>query len=232
MSHRLVAAVLLLALSLGAAPALGQASGTPQAPTAAQPQLPGASQPIGGTDNIRLRPGDVLRIIVYREPDLNGEFLIDEEGVVNLPLIGDQRLMGLSMRQVRERVMEAYRVHLRNPSIAVIPLRRIHVLGEVQRPGQYAIDPTVSLAGAVALAGGATGIGELRKIRVVRDGAVYRSRVGAAQTLSGIDIQSGDEIHVERRSWFDRNSTFIVSSMLSVTSIITSIILASTRDRS
>ena len=212
-----IALLLLLAATFG-----GRLSAQTTAP-------PGPSTPIGGTDHLTLRPGDAIRIIIYREPDLQGEFLVDESGAVNLPLIGEQRVAGLTIREVRQLVVQAYQVHLRNPSITVIPLRRVHVLGEVQRPGQYSLDPTVSLAGAVALAGGANSIGDLRRINIVRDGRLYRSRVGPAVTLSGADVQSGDEIYVERRSWFDRNSTFLVSALLSVTSIATSIILAFNR---
>jgi protein involved in polysaccharide export with SLBB domain len=227
--HRFYTVLFCLAAAAWPLASGAQPTTTTPTPTPSSAPATGVSSVIGGTDEMRLRPGDVLRIIVYREPDLNGEFLIDEQGIVNLPLIGDEQLAGMTMRQVRDRVIERYRVHLRNPSISVIPLRRIHMLGEVQKPGQYGIDPTVSLAGAVALAGGATPSGDLRKLRIVRDGTVYRDRVDAAVTLSALNIQSGDVVYVERRSWFERNSTFVVSALISATSIVTSIILALTR---
>lgn len=174
-------------------------------------------------DALTLLPGDLIRVEIWREEDLSGEFLVDPNGVVTLPLLGDLDVTRIPMARIRETVMEQYRVHLRNPSINVTPLRRINVLGEVQKPGIYSVDPTISLAGAVALAGGATSNGDLNRIRVVRKGEEVGERVSAADRLDSIDIRSGDQVLVGRRSWFDRNSTFMVSALLSVTSIVISL---------
>lgn len=167
-----------------------------------------------------LRPGDLIRVQVYREESLNGEFLVDELGYVVLPLVGEFQVSGVPVRELRNRMIEAYQEHLRNPSIIITPLRRVSVLGDVQRPGLYTVDPTVTLVGAVALAGGATATGDLRRIRILRDGEVLRQRVEAGSTLAVADVRSGDQIYVDRRSWFERNSTFIVSTTLSLTSIV------------
>jgi protein involved in polysaccharide export with SLBB domain len=187
------------------------------APAAAAAQAP-------DTSVVTLRPGDLVRVQIYRETDLNGEFLVDQDGVVVLPLVGPQVVTGLPMRELRDRLVAAYREHLRNPSINITPLRRVNVLGEVQRPGVYAVDPTVSVADAVSMAGGATPMGDLRRIRIIRGGETLRDRVGAAETLRAIDIHSGDQVLVDRRSWFERNSTFVVSTVLSVTSIIIALV--------
>ena len=186
----------------------------------------GASGGMGADSAISLQPGDLIRVAIYREPDLSGEFLVDEDGIVTLPLIGEQRVQGVPMRRLRDMLMEAYRVHIRNPSIVITPLRRINVLGEVQRPGMYPVDPTVSLAGAVALAGGTSNQGDLRKIRIVRGGRVYTARVGAGEMLSSLGVRSGDEIYVGRRSWFERNSALLLSL---ATSFTTTIIVIATR---
>jgi protein involved in polysaccharide export with SLBB domain len=170
--------------------------------------------------DVSLRPGDILKIEIWREEDMTGEYVVDEAGEVTLPLLGTKRVTGIAIRELRATLIEEYRVHLRNPSISITPLRRINVLGEVNKPGLYPLDPTVSLAGAVAMAGGTTPGGDLNRVRVIRDGETIRERVGAAETLTSLDIRSGDQIIVDRRSWFDRNSTFLVSAVLSVTSIV------------
>ncbi len=174
--------------------------------------------------DITLSPGDLIRVKVYREEDLNGEFVIDPDGRVILPLIGERTVVGIPVRQLREQLVQAYLVHLRNPSIEITPLRRILVLGEVPRPGMYTIDPTVSLADAVALAGGPTPSGSIDHIHVVRDGKRVVERASMGLTIHGADIRSGDQIMVGRRSWFDRNSTFLVSTTLSLTSIIVALL--------
>jgi protein involved in polysaccharide export with SLBB domain len=205
--HRFV----LLALCLAASAASTRAAAQD---TAAVAPPPGASV------QTTLRPGDLIRIQVYREETLDGEFLVDEQGYVVLPLIGEFQVTGVPVRELRQRLIAAYQQHLRNPSIIVTPLRRVSVLGDVQRPGLYTVDPTVTLVGAVAMAGGATAAGDLRRIRILRDGEVLRQRVEPGATLNVADVRSGDQIYVDRRSWFERNSTFVVSTTLSLTSIV------------
>lgn len=174
-----------------------------------------------------LRPGDAIRVEIWREGDLSGEFPVAVDGTVTLPLLGRKRLVDIPLPQVRDTLTALYQVHLRNPSINVTPIRRVSVLGEVQRPGLYGADPTLSLAGVVALAGGATPEGNLNRIRIVREGAVYREKVGAGETLSGADIRSGDQIVVEERSWMSRNSQFVIGALLSLaTSIATAVIVS------
>lgn len=167
-----------------------------------------------------LLPGDLVRVEIWREEDLSGEFLVDEDGTLTLPLLGPRSVSGIPLHELRQTLLSEYRVHLRNPSITVTPLRRIYVLGEVNAPGLHAVDPTVSLAGAIALAGGANPQGDIRRIRVIRDGQVVLSGVAAETALNAVDVRSGDQIFVDRRSWFERNTTFLISAMLSVASIV------------
>lgn len=209
---------LLLVFCIAAAAFVSPAS------SAAQDTASGAPAEAQIVQQSTLRPGDLIRIQVYREESLDGEFLVDEQGFVVLPLIGEFQVNGVPVRELRDRLLEAYREHLRNPSIVITPLRRVSVLGDVQRPGLYALDPTVTLVGAVAMAGGATPTGDLRRIRILRDGEVLRQRVEPGATLAVADVRSGDQIYVDRRSWFERNSTFIVSTTLSLTSIIIALI--------
>lgn len=173
---------------------------------------------------ITLMPGDVIQVEIWREADLSGEFLIDEDGSVTLPLLGRRMVTEVPLAETRERLLGAYREELRNPSVVLTPLRRVYVLGEVNQPGLRLVDPTMSLAGAIALAGGANQTGDLRRIRVIRDGLVVHESVPADRGLALVDIRSGDEIFVGRRGWFDRNSTFVVSALLSVTSLVISIL--------
>ena len=170
-----------------------------------------------------LQPGDVVSIEVWREEDLTGEFLVDEKGDVVLPLLGVRHVAGMPVTQLRDSLIAEYRRELRNPSIIITPLRRVYVLGEVNEPGLYTVDPTISLAGAIAKAGGANGQGDLGNIKVVRAGGQVREGLRVDSPLADANILSGDQIFVGRRSWFDRNSTFIVSALLSVTSIIISL---------
>lgn len=171
-----------------------------------------------------LRPGDALRVEIWREADLSGEFLVNEDGVVTLPLLGDRRVIGVPIPELRDSLISLYRAELRNPAIEIIPLRRVYVLGEVNRPGLHAVDPTVSLAGAVALAGGANPQGDIRRIRVIRDNEVILHGISIETALSAVDIRSGDQIFIDRRGWFERNSTVLISGALGLTSIVISLL--------
>lgn len=177
---------------------------------------PGAARSVPVT----LLPGDLLQVEIWREEDLSGEFLIDQNGSVVLPMLGERQVTRVPIDVLRESLLAEYRRELRNPSITITPLRRVYMLGEVNEPGLLTIDPTVSLGGAIALAGGTNEVGDLRRIQVARDGEIVRDGVSPTNVIAMLDVRSGDQIIVGRRSWLDRNSTFLVSAMLSVTSIV------------
>src|SRR5439155_267477 len=110
--------------------------------------------------------------------------------------------------ELRDSVLAEYHRQLRNPSVTLTPLRRVQVLGEVTKPGQFLADPTLSLAGLVALAGGATPNGDLRHVRVVRAGRVIIESASVESILLQAGIHSNDQVFVDRRSWLERNGAF------------------------
>lgn len=186
------------------------------------PSLPAQEFNSSSAETLTLQPGDLVRVEIWREEDLSGEFPVNELGIVTLPLLGDKDVNGLPVRDLRDQLIAEYRIQLRNPSIMITPLRHVHVLGQVNQPGLYMIDPTMSLAGAVALAGGASSQGDLRRLEIARDGEIIQDGVPAEATLAQIDVRSGDQIFVERRGWFERNQNFLISTMLSVTVLVVS----------
>ena len=174
---------------------------------------------------LSLVPGDFLRVLVWREEDLSGEFQVDQNGNLVLPLLGEVSVEERGWDEVRDWLLQEYGKELRNPSIELTPLRSVYVLGEVNLPGRYNIDPTNdNLAGAVSLAGGVTPNGDMRNMRIVRDGGVILDGIAVEQGLAQLGIRSGDQLFVGRRGWIDRNSTFIVSAILSVSSIVVAIL--------
>lgn len=183
-----------------------------------------AQDPAGSVEEATLLPGDALLIEIWREPDLSGRFIVNEAGVVTLPLLGRLAVTGVPISELRDDLISRYAVEIRNPSITVTPLRRVYVLGEVNRPGLLEVDPTVTLAGAVAMAGGANWEGDLRRLRIMRDGQVLFRELGPEVDLVSVDIRSGDQIFVDRRRWIDRHSTFLVSSTIGIAGIIVTLL--------
>jgi polysaccharide biosynthesis/export protein len=122
-----------------------------------------------------LQPLDLIRIIVFQEPDLERQVRISQEYTVNLPLIGQVNLSGRSVRQAEELIGQLYdKDYLRNPQITITVLeytpRTVQVLGAVNQPGSIAFTPEqqMGLVEAIARAGGQARIADLRRVRLTR----------------------------------------------------------------
>jgi polysaccharide export outer membrane protein len=167
-----------------------------------------------------LLPGDAVRVQVWREEDISGTFGVDDRGIVTLPLIGEREVGGLDAEELREALLASYREYLRNPAIEVTILRRINILGEVRNPGLYPVDSTISLADALALAGGVTTIADPNKITLVRDNEVVTKGVDQAAAIGSADIRSGDQVIVGQKSWLPRNLGVVIGSAIAAAGII------------
>jgi polysaccharide export outer membrane protein len=202
---------ILLCLTALAAPLRGQQSQSPVSPTTQTP----AQTVSNSSSTYPLRPGDILRVEVWGQQQFSGQFLVDETGHFPYPLLGDLQVTNLTVAQLRERIRQGLDSLFKNPFVAVFPLFRIAVLGEVQHPGLYTVDPTLSVIDVVALAGGATQYGDLHKIRLLRGGGEQQVSFGQGRTLQEIGIRSGDQILVARRS-FTRDDLTLLLGLIQV----------------
>jgi len=172
-------------------------------------------------------PGDVIRLWVWREEEMTGEYPIAANGIVTLPLLGDVTAVGRPVDSLTAEIKASYARYLRNPSITVILLRRIAVQGWVRAPGLYPVDPTVTVAEALAVAGGIAGDGDGEKVRLVRDGAVLQERLAAETILRSTPVRSGDVIFVPRQPWLERNSSVFLWGAVSVVTAVLIAVLVS-----
>src|SRR5919199_758162 len=115
-------------------------------------------------------PGDVVRVRIWREPDLSGDFPIDESGEVVLPRIGPVKATSETPQSLKAKLYSEYQKYLAQTSIDVTVLRRVQVLGAVRNPGLYPLDATMTISDAVAMAGGVTSDGNDKKVELVRGG--------------------------------------------------------------
>jgi polysaccharide export outer membrane protein len=157
-----------------------------------------------------IQPGDVVRVRIWREPDLSGEFPVDESGTVVLPRLGSLRVSGESAQAFRTRVVSAYEVFLSHSSVEVTVLRRLLVLGAVRNPGLYQVDPTMTVEDGLALAGGVTPDGNPNHMTLIRHGERQPVRVTMRTQFNGTSIRSGDQLYIPERSWASRNPGVIV----------------------
>ena len=140
----------------------------PVAPAAAQ--FTGATVVAGDAAGVPLHPGDAVRLRIWQEPELSGEFTVDEGGDVVLPKIGRVNVNGVPPEVLEQQLIESYQKFLIHSSIEVRLLRRVQVLGAVREPGLYPVDATMTISDALALAGGTTSEGNPRRVELVRDG--------------------------------------------------------------
>jgi len=166
---------------------------------------------------VGLRPGDAVRVNIWQEPDLTGEYMVARNGRVVFPLLGEREVAGISPDEVEARLTAEYRTYLENPSVEVTVLRRVAILGEVRNPSLYMVDPTVSLTQALASAGDLTPTGNRDDIRLVRNGQVLVRSLDANRAVGAMPIESGDEIFVGQRSWASRNFNVILGTATSLT---------------
>jgi polysaccharide export outer membrane protein len=158
---------------------------------------PGSELPLlpdAGPPDYRLGPGDQVRIITYGEENLTGEFRVNDSGNISLPLIGAVHAAGLTSSGLEGAVATALRHGdlVRGPSVAVevISYRSIYVLGEVNKPGQYAYQPRMTVLSAVALSGGFTYRAIDDYVAIVRssEGKTVQGRAGPEAFLRPGDV--------------------------------------------
>ncbi|MEK0430324.1 MAG: hypothetical protein RL139_128 [Gemmatimonadota bacterium] len=173
-----------------------------------------------GAPEVTLRPGDAIDVRIVADADLSGVCPVDERGMVTLPLVGTRLVTGAVWSVVRDSLLAAFARELRYPSVQLTPMRRIPILGHVNKAGVQLLDPAVTLAGAIAMAQGASPDGDLRKVRVVRDGITLLEAAPVDATVFQLDLRSGDQVVVGRRSWWDRNSGAVVGAVISAVTLL------------
>lgn len=145
----------------------------------------------------QLDSGDRLRITVYGEDDLSGEFELDQSGVISFPLIGAVRGAGLSQRTLEEELTSRLRDgYLKQPrvSVEVLNYRPFFIIGEVNKPGSYPYQARLTVNQAVAVAGGFTYRADEGDIEIKRADGGLISDVGGATV-----VLPGDTVRIKER---------------------------------
>ena len=185
---------------------------------AAAPAAPPAAEAL-------LRPGDVVRLKIWREPDLSGELVVDEGGVVTFPKLGPMLVTTLAPDALKRTLTDEYQKYLLNPSIEITLLRRVTVLGAVRRAGVYPLDPTMTIADALAMAGGVAPEGSTDRVEVRRVGERIATNLDARTRIADTPIRSGDQLYVPERSWLSRNSAVVTSAASILSSVAVALLL-------
>jgi polysaccharide export outer membrane protein len=147
----------------------------------------------------RLDSGDQLRIIVFGQDDLTNSYIVDQAGILSLPLIGVVPARGRTTAEVEASIAAGLRNgYLRNPdvSVEVERYRPFFALGEVGAAGQYSYVPGMTVQQAIATAGGFSPRADKLSFQVTRS---YNGQVETARLTLSDPIWPGDTIYVRER---------------------------------
>lgn len=136
--------------------------------TPAQP--PASASPIDA--NYKIGPQDVLRIDVWKEPDISRIIPVRPDGKISVPLLNDVQASGLTAMELAASLRDGLSKYLTNPQVTVtvneINSRRVYITGEVLHPGTFPLLPDMTVLQAVSSAGGFTQFAKLKNIYVLR----------------------------------------------------------------
>ena len=153
-------------------------------------------------------PGDVLSIVVWREPDLSAKVIVRPDGRISLPLLNDIVAIGLTPEELGKKLgVEAHRF-VKDPNVTVvveqINSRRVFITGEVSKPGPYPLLTSMNVLQLISTSGGLTEYADQKDIVVMRNenGKTtnyrfnYKDVVHRKNLKQNIDLKPGDTVVV------------------------------------
>jgi polysaccharide biosynthesis/export protein len=175
--------------------------------------LPLASQ---AANEPLLGDGDSVRVTVFQNPDLTTEARISERGSISVPLIGEVVIAGLTPESAAARIADelSHGRFVLNPQVSLsvqqVRSRQVSVLGEVGKPGRYALDDVSnSLTDVLARAGGINADGDGNVILVrTRNGKEVRATIDvpdmyrSGDMVHNVRLENGDVVYVKRAPQF------------------------------
>jgi polysaccharide export outer membrane protein len=141
----------------------------------------------------RLDTGDKVRVIVYNEQSLSTDYVVGDNGMISVPMIGDIPARTRTTDELQQAILAELRNGiLANPSVSVeiAQFRPFYIVGEVAKPGQYPYTFGLNVLSAVAVAGGFTVRADKNRMTVVRkrDGRSSQWSVNQLTTLNPGDV--------------------------------------------
>ncbi len=169
------------------------------APQAGQPPAPQSAS----DDGYVLGINDRVRVLVFGEASLSGEFLVDSTGRLAMPFIGEIQAAGLTRRaleDVLEKKLSQEEILL-DPRVSVdlLNFRPYYILGEVTRPGEYPYTTGLNVFNAVATAGGFTTLANQTRVMIKRQGEETEQEYSL---LSPVVVQPGDTLRIIKGAFY------------------------------
>jgi len=147
----------------------------------------------------RLQPGERIRITIFGEAGLSGDYQIDPSGFLSLPLVGTVKAAGITESDLQQQLVQRYnQEYLKNPKItvSVSEFRPFYIVGEVEKPGAYPYASGLNVLSAIAIAGGTTYRASRSHIYIQHPG---ESGLREYTASAAIPVMPGDIIQIPRR---------------------------------
>ena len=165
---------------------------------------PGIAQDVGYT----VKPGDTLKISVWKEPELDGPVLVTPDGSFSFPLVGQVDARDKTVTELQAVITQRLQQFISDPVVTVsvqdIRGNKIYVIGQVNRPGEFVVSHRVDVMQALSMAGGTTPFAALGDILILRRSGSKQEALGFdyADVVKGrrldrnIELRAGDVVVV------------------------------------
>ena len=165
-----------------------------------------------------LRVGDRIVLSVADEPTLTDTFTVTSGPALELPLIGVISLAGVTRGDVQRHLTSELGRVIKDPVVTARTLVRVAVLGQVARPGFFALPADALLSDAITAAGGPTSDADMKKVSLsrrgseIQSGSELRNSIAEGMTLDALGMEAGDEVMIPRRH--DSERTIRILSLI------------------
>jgi polysaccharide biosynthesis/export protein len=156
---------------------------------------PAAQADGGSVVRYEVQPSDVLQVSVWREPELTQQVLVRPDGAFSFPLAGEINAVGKTVEELRRELVERLARYIPDlvVTVTVLEIRgnKIYVIGQVNQPGEFIVNPRVDVMQALSLAGGTTAFASTGEIFVLRrdNGQQRRLPFNFDAVLRGRDLE-------------------------------------------
>jgi polysaccharide export outer membrane protein len=189
----------------------------------------GASAQRGQQPSETFNPGDVISLKVDGDSALSGTFTLGPGPALTLPVIGEISLAGVRRADLEPHLRQHLGRFLKDPVVHAKALIRLLIVGEVAKPGFYAVPTDLPLADALTLAGGPTPVAKFTAIRIERgdqplvEGDRMQAALARGMTVDELNLRAGDRIDVPRgrdpgSTW--RTISFAAGGLVTIFSVI------------
>jgi polysaccharide export outer membrane protein len=179
--------------------AISQARTSAQVAPAANPVVT-VTTTVEPRPDYRLRPGDELDILVWKEPELTRRAVVRTDGKIGIPLVGDVPAEDYTPAALSRVIRDQLRTYLTDPvvSVIVVAARKsfVTIQGSVARPGQYPLDGRGTVLQLIAQAGGLSEFARPDRITIFREeaGAVRQHTFNYSAFIAGVNLDQNLEL--------------------------------------